>query len=68
VRRGPRCTRTITVATLAREGHAGLNRVTFSGRIAGKALGPGRYRALFTAINGAGASAPHLLGFTIVRR
>jgi CSLREA domain-containing protein len=63
-----RCTRTITVHTLTRTGHAGVNKVAFSGRIAGRALRPGRYRAVFTAITAAGASPSHGLSFTIVRR
>jgi len=68
LRRKPRCTRTITIATLTRSGHTGLNKVAFSGRIHGKALKPGRYKAVFTTIDAAGASAPHALAFTIVRR
>jgi hypothetical protein len=62
----PRCTRTVSVAILRRAGHAGLNKVAFSGRIGGRALKPGRYRAVFTAIGTAGASPPQTLGFTIV--
>jgi hypothetical protein len=69
LRQKPRCTRTVTIAALTRTGHdVGLNRVAFSGRIAGKALTPGHYRAVFTAIDAAGASAGQTLGFTIVRR
>jgi hypothetical protein len=41
----PRCTRTITLATLTRAGHAGLNKVAVSGRVRGKALSAGRYQA-----------------------
>jgi uncharacterized delta-60 repeat protein len=68
LRHKPRCTRTITVATLIRSAHAGLNKVAFSGRIRGKALSPGRYQVSFTAANSAGASSPKTLSFTIVRR
>jgi hypothetical protein len=68
LRRRPRCTRTITIATLTRAAHKGLNRVRFSGRINGRALSPRRYKAVFTAVNAAGASAPQSLSFTIVRR
>jgi hypothetical protein len=64
----PRCTRTITIATLTRSAHAGLNKVAFSGRIPGKALKPGRYRAAFTAIDGAGSAPPRSLSFTVVKR
>jgi hypothetical protein len=68
LRNRPRCTRTITIATLTRSAHAGLNKVAFSGRIPGKALKPGRYRAAFTAIDGAGSAPPRSLSFTVVKR
>jgi hypothetical protein len=68
LRHRPRCTRIITIATLTRAAHAGLNKVSFSGRVHGKALAPGRYQASFTAIDSAGASPPKTLSFTIVRR
>jgi hypothetical protein len=68
LRRKRRCTRTLAIGTLTRSGHVGLNRVSFTGRIGGKALKPGRYRAVFTAIDTAGKSAPRSLSFTIVRR
>jgi hypothetical protein len=42
--------------------------VAFGGRVRGKALGPGRYQATFTAVDSAGASSPKTLSFTIVRR
>ncbi len=67
LRHRPRCTRTIKIATLRRTGHAGANKVAFSGRINGKALKPGNYRAVFTAANGAGRSSPKTIAFTIVR-
>jgi CSLREA domain-containing protein len=63
-----RCTRTVTIATLTRSGHVGSNKVAFSGRIGRKALKPGRYRAVFSATNAAGKSAPQRLTFTIVKR
>jgi uncharacterized delta-60 repeat protein len=68
LRHKPRCTRTITVKTLVRSAHAGLNKVPFSGRIGGKALAPGSYQAVFTASDSAGASPSKALSFTIVRR
>ena len=68
LRHKPRCTRTLTIATLTRTGHAGLNKVAFTGRIRGRALKPGRYMAVVTAIDTAGASRPRSLGFTIVKR
>lgn len=68
LRRRPRCTRIVTLATLTRVAHVGRNRVPFSGRVRGRALGSGRYRAVFTAIDGAGRSAPRTLHFKIVKR
>jgi hypothetical protein len=68
LRKRPRCKRTLTVATLTRSGHTGLNKVAFSGRVGGKALKPGHYRARFIAVNVAGASPTRTLTFTIVKR
>jgi hypothetical protein len=68
LRHRPSCTRTIILATLTRTGHAGLNKVAFSGRIQGKALKRGRYQAVFTAIDSAGAASSETLSFTIVKR
>jgi hypothetical protein len=64
----PRCTRTIVIATLTRSAHAGLNKLKFTGRMRRKALKPGHYQAVFTAVDSAGASRPQTLSFTIVRR
>lgn len=66
--RHARCTRTRAVATPSRSAHAGLNRLPFTGRLNGKALPPGRYRASLLATNAAGPSAPVALAFTIVAR
>ena len=63
-----RCIRTVTIVTLVRSGHAGINKVAFSGRVRGKALRPGRYQAVFTAVDAAGSSQPRRLRFTIVKR
>jgi len=68
LRKRPHCARTLLIGTLARSAHAGLNRVAFSGRIGRKALKPGRYRAVFTATDAAGASLPRSLSFTVVKR
>jgi lysophospholipase L1-like esterase len=62
----PPCTRTIPITTLIEHGHAGLNKIAFSGRIRGRALTLGRYIAVFTAVNRAGESKAHSLHFTIV--
>jgi hypothetical protein len=66
LRHRPRCTRTVTISTLTRTGHVGLNRAAFSGRIVGRALRPGHYRAVFSALDAAGASLRQSLSFTIV--
>jgi hypothetical protein len=63
-----RCTRTVSIGTLTRSAHAGLNKLAFTGRIGGRALRPGHYVALFTATDAAGTSAARTLRFTIVRR
>jgi DNA-binding beta-propeller fold protein YncE len=62
-----RCARTITVGTITRTGHAGLNKVVFSGRVGSKALRSRRYQAVFIATDHAGRSAPQVLSFTIVK-
>ena len=67
VRRLPQCIRTVTLATLTRGARQGSNRLSFTGRISGRAFPPGRYQARFTAIDSAGVSRPQTLGFTIVR-
>jgi hypothetical protein len=43
-----------------------FNRIAFSGRIRGRALPAGRYRAAFAATNSAGTSALRALSFRIV--
>jgi hypothetical protein len=68
LRHNARCTRIVTVATLTRTAHAGLNKVPFTARIHGKALKPASYEAVFTPINGAGASARGTLGFRLIKR
>jgi hypothetical protein len=57
-----------TVATLTRSAHAGVNRLAFTGRIRGRPLTPGEYRAVFVARNAGGSSAPRTLRFRIVAR
>ena len=66
LRSRPRCTRLVLKATLRRTARVGLNRIRFSGRIRGRALRPGRYRAAFTAANAAGTSPLRALSFRIV--
>jgi Domain of unknown function DUF11 len=66
--RRPRCTLFRKVGTLARTGHAGSNHVVFTGRVGGKTLHPGRYRAIFTATDAAGTSSPATIAFAVVAR
>jgi hypothetical protein len=66
VARNLRCAR--TVARLTRSAHAGFNKLVFSGRIRGKPLKPGDYRAVFAAKSAGGSSEPEALRFRIVGR
>ncbi|MDX6697475.1 MAG: hypothetical protein QOE65_872 [Solirubrobacteraceae bacterium] len=58
--------RRIAVATLTRAARAGLNHIAFTGRVRGRALAPGRYRATFTASTAGGISPGRALRFTVV--
>ena len=62
----PLCSRAVTVATITRTAPSGADRLTFSGRIAGKALSPGQYEATLTASDEGGTSSPRTLRFTIL--
>ena len=62
--RNRRCAR--TVARLARSGHAGFNKLPFSGRIRGRPMRAGDYRAVFAATGAGGSSDPKTLRFRIV--
>jgi hypothetical protein len=65
LRHNPACTRTVPIGTLAKQAPPGLAKMTFSGRIHGHALKPGRYVAIFTATNFVGTSPPESLRFTV---
>jgi hypothetical protein len=65
LRHKPRCVRTILITTTLVQGHAGLNKIAFSGRVHGRPLKPGRYAAVVAVVNLAGTSTGHLLQFTI---
>ena len=67
LRHDPRCTRTIAIVTLRRTAHAESNKVAFTGPIRGQAFQPGNYRAVFIALDTAGASSPKTLSFTIAK-
>jgi len=69
-RRERRLERCLYLRTLGSFTHAdarGVNRLRFSGRIAGVALQPGRYRLTATARSSAGASVARSVAFTIKR-
>lgn len=62
-----RCPRFVRDGELGLKGAAGGNRVAFSGRLGGRALVPGSYRATLLARDGAGnTSTPSFAGFAIV--
>jgi hypothetical protein len=52
------CTRYGSVGELRRSGTQGANSIRFTGRIATRALGPGRYRAVISATDTAGNRSP----------
>lgn len=63
-----KCPRFVRKGELGLKGAAGPNRIAFSGRLGGRALGPGRYRASLLARDEAGnTSSPSFAGFVIVR-
>jgi hypothetical protein len=61
-----RCARAI--ARLTRSAHEGVNKLPFSGRIQGRPLRPGDYRAVFTAASAGVSSTPKILRFRVVAR
>jgi Calx-beta domain-containing protein len=68
-RTGRACRRIVAQGTLAIAGHAGINRISFQGRLAsGTTLKPARYTLVVAATNAAGQhSPPSALTFTIVK-
>ena len=66
-RRKPRCTRTLTIATLTATGHAGLSQLPFKGHIPhARPLRPGIYSLVITAHAFGSTSRPRTLSFTIL--
>jgi hypothetical protein len=64
-----RCSRTRARGRLALLGAAGPNQSTFPTRIKGRALRPGRYRAVLVAVDGAAnASKPVATRFRVLRK
>ena len=66
-RRKPRCDRSQAAGTLTVAGKAGTNTVAFRGTIRGRALQPGRYRLLVSALADGKRSTAKSVQFTIVR-
>ena len=63
-----KCTRTLPKGSLSRNGSAGANKISFSGKVSGTALSPGSYQATLIARDAAGnRSAAAVASFTIVR-
>lgn len=63
----PRCDLYQARGTLQTAGKAGVNVLSFAGKIGKSTLGPGRYRLLVTAVAGGDTSTPASIGFTIAR-
>jgi hypothetical protein len=69
LRKAKRCTRWLRAGTLTRQSAAGTTKLAFSGRIGKKALKPGSYRAVVSAVDAAGnASAKRTIAFRVVKR
>jgi hypothetical protein len=66
-RRKRSCTMFVTVGKLTRSGVAGRNTLAFSGKLAGRKLAPGVYRATAVARNSGGASKPVTAKFAVRR-
>lgn len=67
-RRGRRCTRLVAAGSFTQAGAAGPNRRRFTGRVRGRALRPGRYRATLRATDAAGnRSLPRRLAFRVTQ-
>jgi len=62
----PACVRSSVAMALGRRARSGLNRFLFTGRVRGKALRPGAYRAMFIAESLAGSSTPSTISFRVV--
>jgi DNA-binding beta-propeller fold protein YncE len=67
-KRAKRCTRWRPVTALRKQGNPGPNSVRFTGKVRGRSLRAGRYRALATATDAVGnSSRPRKAGFRAVR-
>lgn len=67
-RKAPRCVRFLRAGSLSSQAQAGRQSLRFSGRLRGKPLKPGGYRATIVAVDAAGqASDPRRVSFRVVR-
>ena len=67
-RKKPKCTFYSSVGKLTRAGVAGANTLRFAGKLAGRALKPGKYRVTAVAIGATGArSGPVTAQFTVTK-
>jgi hypothetical protein len=67
-RKARRCVRFLKVGALSAQAQAGRQSLRFSGRLRGKPLKPGGYRATIVAVDSAGqASDPRRVSFRVVR-
>jgi hypothetical protein len=68
-RKKPKCTRFVAAGAVTFAGKAGANQFKFDGRVRGRRLAAGKYRATAKATDGAGqVSAGRSAGFKIVKR
>ncbi len=62
----PACVHSYVAMMLGRRARNGLNRLLFTGRVRGRALRPGAYRATFIGESLAGSSTPSTISFRVV--
>jgi hypothetical protein len=67
VARTTRCTRLVPLGTIKVTGRAGANRISFSGRLKGRALHPGSYILRLVAAANGKSSRTEMANFTIKR-
>ena len=69
LRKRPYCVRLVAMGSVSAKGVSGANAFKFTGRIGGRTLKPGKYRAALVARDAAGnGSVPRRVSFTVVRR
>jgi hypothetical protein len=67
-RAAPRCVRFVRLGALSGAGSQGANSLPFSGRLPGRTLAPGRYRARMVAVDSAGGrSLERRVSFRVVK-